>query len=137
METHFFMLYIVAESYSFPLFTSADKASYWVLHNDFISTLCVSPTCSVAVLRIGIGKVFSECSGCSVETTRAAVNPEPYCTTAIVKHRVVTHKESQDSLHINSLSELFIYKVSSWVTLHATSQVDYTTTAVCNRQFYC
>lgn len=40
----------------------------WFLHSDFIFTVCVSPTCSVAVLWIGIGQVFSKCSGCSVET---------------------------------------------------------------------
>lgn len=65
------------------------------------------------------------------DTTNATVNLEPFCTTAAVKNRKVTQRFSQDSLHLNSMSEPFL-------SLRASSlQVGYTTTAFHKRSCYC
>lgn len=68
---------------------------------------CVLLTCSVAVLWIGVGQVFPECSGCSVGTQQVQELALSSTVQLLLSNTVVTHKVSTFSLHINSLSEHF------------------------------
>lgn len=68
------------------------------------------PTCSVAVLWIGIGQVFSKCSGCSVETQVQDFTLSYFAQLLLSNIAKWLTNISQDSLHLNRLSELFLSK---------------------------